>query len=65
MLATSDLLEEIKAAAGSLGIAPATLCQRAVKNGKLVQRLEDGGDVTIGTITRLRSYIEAQKQGAP
>jgi len=61
MSATDDLLEEIKAAAETLGMAPSTLCQKAVANGKLVRRLESGRDVEVGTLERIRSYIEARK----
>ena len=57
-----NLLQEIKAGAKALGIAPSTLCQRAVKNGAIVKRLE-GGDatVTLDTAQRIRAYIEANR----
>jgi hypothetical protein len=55
------LLREIKEAAHVIGIAPTTLCQRAVKNGALVQRLEDGGTVTAATIRKIREWISKHR----
>ncbi len=50
-------LREIKDAANVIGIAPTTLCQRAVKNGALVQRLAAGGTVTAATMRKVREWI--------
>jgi hypothetical protein len=61
MSISDDLLREIKEAAGALGIAPTTLCQRAVKHGGLVQRLEEGGKVTTDVVERIRAYIDANR----
>lgn len=52
-----DFLHEIRAAASLMGIAPSTLCQRAVSNGKLVRRLESGSTVTMSTVNRIRAYV--------
>lgn len=57
------LLSEIEAAAKSMGIAPATLCERAVQNTRLPQRLREGGSVTLATVNRLRSFIATHSSG--
>lgn len=56
-----DLLEDIKAGAKALGIAPTTLCQRAVRNGAIVSRLEGGASVTLKTAGAIRAYIAANR----
>lgn len=61
MTVTNDLLTEIRAGAESLGIAPSTLCQRAIKHGGLVKRLENGGRVTLETAEQIRAYIKDQQ----
>lgn len=57
MTGTQELLQEIKDGAKALGIAPTTLCQRAVRHGGLIRRLEKGGQVTLETAEEIRSYI--------
>ncbi len=64
MTVTSDLLNEIKKGAKTLGIAPTTLCQRAVSHGGLIRRLENGGRVTLETAEQIRAYIEANRPKA-
>jgi intein/homing endonuclease len=62
MSVSLDLLQEIKDGAKALGIAPSTLCQRAVKNGWIVKRLEEGnGSVTLETANKIRAYIVAHR----
>lgn len=56
-----ELLEEIRAGAVSIGIAPTTLCQRALKNAHLIKRLEKGRTVTLETTEKIRSYIRENK----
>ncbi len=64
MSLTLDFLQEVKIGADMLGIAPTTLCQRAVKNGKLIRRLEAGGEVSLGTVEAIRAYIDANRPKA-
>lgn len=64
MSATSDLLQEIKEGAQQLGIAPTTLCRKAVGNGHLFRRLEDGRSIEFATADRIRAYIR-DNQPAP
>jgi hypothetical protein len=56
-----DFLQEIKDAAQALGIAPTTLCQKAVKNSGLVRRLENGGKITTDTVDEIRAWIAANQ----
>lgn len=58
MTITGDLLLEIRQGAKAIGIAPSTLCQRAVANSGLIRRLENGGRVTLETAEQIRAYIE-------
>ena len=57
--ASLTLLGEIKDGAKALGIAPATLCQRAVQNGAIAKRLEAGRSVTLKTAEQIRAFIAA------
>ena len=56
------LLTEIQLAARDLGIAPTTLCQRAVRNTALPKRLEDGGSVTLETAGKIRDWIKRHRK---
>ena len=56
-----DLLQEIRDGAKVLGIAPTTLCQRAVRNGAIIKRLEGGNTVTLKTAAAIRAYIDANR----
>lgn len=55
----TDILERIETAAARLGIAPATLTQRAVGNSRLPARLKAGGSVSLRTVERLERWIDA------
>ena len=59
MTTSLDLLREIETGARAIGIAPTTLCQKAVLNGALIDRLRNGGSVTLETAHRIREFIEA------
>jgi hypothetical protein len=65
MTLSRELLDEIRTGADSLGIAATTLCQRAVKNGGLIKRLENGGRVTLETVEQIRAYIRDNAPDAP
>ena len=57
MTTSTDLLEEIKAAAASMGLTTNTLCYYAVRNTYVVKRLEEGRSVTLATAEKIRDYI--------
>lgn len=58
---SKSLLDEIEAAAARMGIAPATLCKRAVENSALPRRLAAGGSVTLITAERIKAWIKANR----
>jgi hypothetical protein len=58
------LLEQVREACRTLGIAQTTFGRLAVNDGKLVNRLEQGGRVTAHTIARVHRFIES-KGAAP
>ncbi len=63
--ASADFLAEIRASARRLDLTPKTLCQKAVRNQRLVSRLEGGGSVTVQTVERFRAFVAAQEARAP
>ncbi len=54
---SAEFLDEIRSAAARLGFTPKTLCQKAVRNHRLVDRLEAGERVTLQTVTRFRAFV--------
>lgn len=52
------ILAEITDAAKRFGVTPKTLCQQAVKNAKLPDRLARGETITLATLNKLRAHIE-------
>jgi SAM-dependent methyltransferase len=57
---TADgLLQEIAAYCRRTGMAETTFGRRAVNDGKFASRLRCGGRVTLDTLERVRSFIEA------
>jgi hypothetical protein len=57
---TADgLLQEISAYCRQTGMAETTFGRRAVNDGKFASRLRCGSRVTLGTLERVRSFIQA------
>lgn len=54
------LLAQIEAACRQLKMAQTTFGRLAVNDGKLVTRLQQGGQVTLHTVERVHRFIEAQ-----
>jgi hypothetical protein len=54
------LLAQIEAACRDLKMAQTTFGRLAVNDGKLVSRLQQGGQVTLQTVDRVHRFIEAQ-----
>lgn len=63
--ASAEFLEEIRAAAARLKLTPKTLCQKAVRNHRLVDRLEAGERVTVQTVERFRGFVASAEVGKP
>lgn len=61
MDAQAELLAEIEAFLVERRMAHTTFGLLAVKDGKLVARLRARANMTLGTITRVRAYLEAAR----
>jgi len=65
MSIVAELLSEIDAFTSAAQIAPATFGTRAVNDGKFVDRIRAGGNLTVATIDRVRSYMAAERKKHP
>jgi hypothetical protein len=54
------LLAEIEAFLAGSGMARTTFGRMAVNDGKFVERLAGGGNITIRTMERVRAFIAAR-----
>lgn len=61
---SADILAEIKAHCASSGLKPTVFGLRAVNDGKLVARLESGGECLPSTTRKIRSFIAARETAA-
>lgn len=61
---TNQLLEEITRYCRRAGIAESTFGRRAVNDGKLMQRLRQGGRITTSTLDRIRAALENGVNGS-
>jgi hypothetical protein len=57
MSATEALLSEIEGFSLRAGIKPSTLGRKAINDGKLYERLKNGGSVTLETAERIRKWM--------
>lgn len=64
MTTSHDILKLIRSEAERIGIAPSTLCQKAVRNARLIKRLESGESVTVDVLGRLTAWAKAQPDGS-
>jgi hypothetical protein len=55
---SEKVISLIENEAGQRGIAPSTLCLRAVNDGKLFKRLVQGGSINLRTLEKLESYFQ-------
>lgn len=58
-----DLLTEIESFARRVGLAPATICRKAVGAGHLPGRLRSGGECLPRTARRLRQWMAENPDG--
>ena len=56
-----DLLQEISDYCRQTGLAESTFGRRAVNDGKLANRLRNGGRITMETLDRIRSFMAANQ----
>jgi hypothetical protein len=59
-----DLLQEISDYCRRTGLAESTFGRRAVNDGKLADRLRNGGRITTDTLDRIRSFMAEHKSNA-
>ena len=57
-MTTDDLLKKIRAHLAHTGMSPSYFGYLAVCDGKLISRLENGGQVTLRTAARVLAFIE-------
>ena len=60
-----QLLQEIADYCRHSGLAESTFGRRAVNDGKLAQRLRNGGRITTETLDRIREFMENNRAAAP
>jgi hypothetical protein len=58
-----EILQDIAAYCQRTGLAESTFGRRAVNDGKLVQRLREGGRITTDTFDRIRLFMEQKPTG--
>jgi len=56
-----ELLQEISEYCRRTGLAESTFGRRAVNDGKLANRLRNGGRITTETLDRIRAFMEADR----
>src|SRR5262245_55791680 len=56
-----DLLQEISDFCRQTGLAESTFGRRAVNDGKLANRLRNGGRITTETLDRIRSFMASNR----
>ena len=62
MQSKKKLLREIKTFLKDTGMAKSTFGQMAVKNHRLVKKLEDGGTISIDVFDQVRDYMSAERR---
>ena len=60
-----ELLQEIADYCRRTGLAESTFGRRAVNDGKLANRLRNGGRITTDTLERIRSFMARNADAAP
>ncbi len=60
MTTAQTFLHEVLAFCARQQMAPSTFGLRAVNDGKLVSRLQDGKDIQVRTMERCREFMAAQ-----
>ena len=58
-----EILQDIAAYCQRTGLAESTFGRRAVNDGKLVQRLREGGRITTDTFDRIRLFMAQKPTG--
>src|SRR6188768_2013029 len=59
-----ELLQEIVEYCRRTGLAESTFGRRAVNDGKLANRLRNGGRITTETLDRIRAFMDANRNAS-
>src|SRR5215475_5942745 len=60
-----QLLQEISDYCRQTGLAESTFGRRAVNDGKLANRLRNGGRITTETVDRIQAFVDAHRGAGP
>src|SRR5262245_7379437 len=60
-----QILQEISEFCRQRGLAESTFGRRAVNDGKLANRLRNGGRITTDTLERIRTFMASNAAGTP
>lgn len=63
MTIQSDLLSRVEIFIANAGIGETTFGKRAVNDGKFVSRLRAEANMTLGTLNKVRNFLDAQSAG--
>jgi hypothetical protein len=64
-MTAQELLAEISDFCRQTGLAESTFGRRAVNDGKLANRLRNGGRITTETVDRIHAFMQANRDGGP
>jgi hypothetical protein len=64
-MTAQELLAEISDFCRQTGLAESTFGRRAVNDGKLANRLRNGGRITTETVDRIHAFIQANRDPSP
>ncbi|PIE15155.1 MAG: hypothetical protein CSA68_07335 [Rhodobacterales bacterium] len=59
IMTEQDLIQQVENYCEAAGLAPATLCRKAVGNSRLYKNLIDGKGCTIRVAAKLQEFISA------
>src|SRR6266481_5181364 len=64
-MTAQELLAQISDYCRQTGLAESTFGRRAVNDGKLANRLRNGGRITTETVDRIQAYMNANRGAGP
>ncbi len=64
MSTTETLLAEIAAFCSEFRIPESTFGRRAMNDGKFVERVRQGGGLTVANLDRIRAYMDSERASA-
>src|ERR1700729_2392598 len=64
-MTAQELLQQISDFCRHAGLAESTFGRRAVNDGKLANRLRNGGRITTETVDRIHAFMDANRGAGP